>query len=148
MSLCIGWRRAAIAAGAVLTVLGAVSAPALTQGQPSGVSKLEPGLWQLRDLDDGRHALAPMCVADPSVLFQVEHRNTTCSRRVIASDGQGATVHYTCPAIGFGRTSIRVETPRLARIDTQGISGKAPFAYRLEARQTGRCEGNGTRAGR
>ena len=128
-----------------LIVLGAaasLTAPALTQGRLSALAGLEPGLWQLRDLDDDRSAPASICVADPAVLMQVQHRNSPCSRLVIANDSAGATVHYTCPANGFGRTTLRVETPRLVQIDTQGISGNAPFAYRLEARRTGACQGN------
>ena len=64
-------------------------------------------------------------------------------RVVLSNDVKGATVHYTCPANGFGRTSVRVETPRLAKIDTQGIMGNAPFAYRAEARKVGACSGGG-----
>ena len=134
------WRPTLIAFGAIMMA----TAPALTQG-PRGLgalNHLEHGLWQFRDLDAGGAALPPLCVVDPGVLMQLQHRGAPCSRLVIASDAKGATVHYTCPAGGFGRTSLRVETPRLAKIDTQGISGNAPFAYRIEARRTGPCAGN------
>jgi len=119
-----------------------VATPALTQLKPSltALAKLEPGLWQLRDLDDARVAPQSICIADTNLLMQVQHRNSPCSRLIISNDLKGATVHYTCPANGFGRTSLRVETSRLAKIDTQGISDNAPFAYRLEARRTGSCE--------
>jgi hypothetical protein len=122
-----------------------VAAPAVpqTRGRLAALSHLEPGLWQLRDLDDARAAHQAICIGDPAILMQVQHRNAPCSRLVIANDPQGATVHYTCPASGFGRTSLRVETPRLARIETQGISDNAPFAYRLEARRTGSCKAGG-----
>ena len=136
-------RRAAFAALAA-ALLGP---PALTQvrGQLSALARLEPGLWQLRNLEDQRSAPQSICVADPAVLMQVQHRNSPCSRLVIANDAKGATVHYTCPAGGFGRTSLRVETPRLAKIDTQGISDNAPFAYRAEARRIGACGASAAR---
>jgi hypothetical protein len=80
--------------------------------------------------------------------MQVQHRNSPCSRLVIATDTSGATVQYTCPAGGFGRTSIRVETPRLAQIDTQGIVDNTPFGYRAEARRVGPCGGGAGRGRR
>ena len=141
-----GWCRAAMALGSVTLATAAVSAD--DAGRLSALSRLEPGLWQLRDLDDGRVRHAPICVADPSALMQLQHRDSPCSRLVIASDATGATVHYTCPAGGFGRTSLRVETPRLAQIDTQGISDKIPFAYRVEARRTGACQVRHAKIGR
>lgn len=132
---------------AIVLILAAMSAPALTQagGKLSALGRLEPGLWQLRNLEDDRAQPQSICVADPNMLMQVQHRNSPCSRLVIADDARGATVHYTCPAGGFGRTSVRVETPRLAKIDTQGISGNAPFAYRAEARRVGACGGAAVR---
>lgn len=132
-------RRALVACG-VMTVL---AVPAFTQGTGGlpALSRLEPGLWQLRDLDNRQAPARSICVADPGVLIQVQHRNAPCSRVVIASSPRDATVHYTCPAGGFGRTYLRVETTRLAQIDTQGISNNAPFAHRFEARRTGACSG-------
>lgn len=128
-----------------LVMLGAitlVTSPAPTQrrGGLTALAQLEPGLWQLRDLDSPGARPQSICVTDPNILMQIQHRNSPCSRLVIANDAKGATVHYTCPANGFGRTTLRVETPRLAKIDTNGISENAPFAYRLEARKTGSCD--------
>jgi len=60
---------------------------------------------------------------------------------VIKDDSDRATVHYTCPGLGWGRTSLLVETPRLVRINSQGIAGRAPFAFDAEARRTGECDG-------
>jgi hypothetical protein len=80
-----------------------------------------------------------VCVADPAMLLQVKHYNEPCSRLVIDDQPNQATVHYTCPANGFGRTWLRVETPRLAKLDTQGIVDKTPFAFRAEARLVGPC---------
>jgi hypothetical protein len=137
--------RAAMALAAVLLA----SATAQTQegGRPSALSRLEPGRWELKNLDSGSR-YASICVADPAMLMQLQHRNSPCSRLVISSSAQETTVHYTCPATGFGRTTLRVETPRLAQIDTQGISRNVPFAYRIEARRSGSCEAGSATAGR
>ena len=133
-------RRSLVAVAATLMI----AAPGLTQavGKLTALARLEPGLWQLRNLDD-RRPLPSICIGDPNLLMQVQHRNSPCSRLVIANGPGGATVQYTCPAGGFGRTSIRVETPRLAQIDTQGIVENSPFAYRAEARRVGSCNSNG-----
>jgi len=130
--------RAMIALGAV----SLLAAPAIPQGKAAALSalaRLEPGLWQIRNIEERGAAPQSICIADPAILVQVQHRNSPCSRVVLASDADGATVHYTCPAHGFGRTSVRVETPRLAKIDTQGILDQSPFAYRAEARRVGAC---------
>ena len=139
-------RRALVALGA----LTAIAAPAFTQGRGAlpALAKLEPGLWKLRALGNSRAALPPICVSNPSVLMQVRHRNLPCSQLVVANDPRSATVHYTCEAGGFGRTSLLVETPRLAQIDTQGIAGNVPFALRAEARRVGSCAGAGGSGGR
>ncbi len=138
-------RRSLVALAAALIV----AAPGLSQeaGKLSALARIEPGLWQLRNLDD-RRALPSICVGDPNLLMQVQHRNSPCSRLVIANNARGATVQYTCPAGGFGRTSIRVETPRLAQIDTQGIVDNTPFGYRAEARRVGPCGSSTRRSGR
>lgn len=132
-------RRALFALGAVLLVSPAASAP--QPGKLGALARLEPGRWQLRDLDNSRAVPQSICVADPVALIQIRHRGSPCSRLVISQNTENATVHYTCPANGFGRTSLRLETPRLAQIDTQGIIGNAPFAYRAEARRVGPCSG-------
>ena len=45
------------------------------------------------------------------------------------------TVNYVCPGMGRGRTILRVETPRLVQIDSQGLHNGAPFALRAQAPQ-------------
>lgn len=130
------WRRAGIALGAILLAI----APAATQGPASlvALSRLQPGLWSFRDLD-GAGPPRSICLGDPNLLIQLEHRGLPCARLVIENDERIATIHYTCPAGGYGRTSIRVETARLAVVDTQGIADSRPFAYRLQGRRTGPC---------
>jgi hypothetical protein len=132
-------RRALVALG----LITAIAAPGFTEGRGPlpALAKLEPGLWKLRALGNGNSELPPICVANPNVLMQVRHRNQSCSQLVVANDARSATVQYTCEAGGFGRTSLLVETPRLAQIDTQGIAGNVPFALRAEARRVGSCPG-------
>ena len=126
----------------VLVAAAALAAPAVSQrgGGVNALAKLQPGLWQLRILGGGGGTrLAPICLGDPAVLTQLQHRQAPCSRLVVAQDSQGATVHYTCPQGGYGQTALRVETPRLVQIDTQGIADNVPFAFRAEARLVGGC---------
>jgi hypothetical protein len=121
-----------------LAGLLAVAAPVFALAVPKleALAKLEPGRWQLSEADGAGRSI---CVADPAALVQLEHEGASCEQEVLASEAGGATVEYTCPGRGFGRTSIRIETPRLARIDTQGLADGSPFAYRVEARRVGAC---------
>ena len=137
-------RRAALALGAILLASAGIASVGV--GAPvSAIGKLEPGLWQFRDLDDARAAQQSICVADPELLLQLKHRGAACSRLVVADDPGGAVVHYTCQTSGYGQTALRIETPRLAQIDTQGIIGNQPFAYRAEARRVGPCQNTAKR---
>jgi hypothetical protein len=123
-------------------------APALLIGQPlsppkpapalGALASLQPGQWQLRMR--GR-AAAPksLCLSDTHALLQIRHSGAACSRFVIASDARTATVHYTCPGAGHGRTTIRVENSRLAQIDSQGVAENQPFALVYEGRRVGEC---------
>lgn len=130
-------RRMVMGAAALAGLAGGAVA---TQGADLlALSRLEPGEYQLRVIGEAGARPQSICVADPDVLLQLKHRGAPCSRVVIDNGPSGATVHYTCPANGYGRTSLRVETPRLAKIDTQGLYENAPFAYRAEARRVGPC---------
>ena len=117
----------------------AFAAPVFALALPKleALSKLESGRWQL-SRSDGTDARS-LCLADPAALVQLEHEGVSCGQEVLASEAGAATVEYSCPGRGFGRTDIRVETPRLARIDTQGLVDGRPFAYRVEARKVGGC---------
>ena len=150
-SLC----RAIVALGGMAAIGAAAAtqqqAPPPAQQRPpaqpapaslAALGKLQAGMWQLRDLDRGGAELPPVCLGDPAVLVQLRHRGASCSRRVVAQGPATATVHYTCPVGGFGQTLIRVETPRLVQIETQGITGTIPFASRVEARRVGSCGAN------
>ncbi len=117
----------------------AAAAPVFALALPSleALAKLERGRWQISDAQGS--GASSICVGDPALLVQLEHRGVACEQEVLASDSGAATVQYTCTGRGFGRTSIRVETPRLARIETQGLVDGRPFSYRVEARKVGAC---------
>jgi hypothetical protein len=127
-------RWGALALAGLLAAAGPVFAFALADLE--AFSKLERGRWQLRDSAGAPRAI---CLGDPSALIQLEHGGARCEQEVVQSDNGGATVQYSCPGRGFGHTSVRVETPRLARIDTQGLVDGRPFSYRTEARKVGNC---------
>jgi hypothetical protein len=121
-----------------LAGLLAVAAPVFAFALPDleSLSKLERGRWQVRDAEG---AVRSICLGDPAALVQLEHEGVSCSHEIVASEAAGATVQYSCPDRGYGHTSIRIETPRLARIDTQGLVDGRPFSYRVEARKVGAC---------
>ena len=117
----------------------AVAAPVFAFALPEleALSKLERGRWQLREPDGAAALDLPAAIRPPSSSSSMT--GSAASQEVLASEAGGATVQYTCPGRGFGHTSIRVETPRLARIDTQGLVDGRPFSYRVEARKVGTC---------
>lgn len=121
-ALCIGLTAASPAVAPPLAVL----------------AQVEPGQWQLREAGTSAPPRA-MCVADPAMLLQLGHPGASCSRFVIADTPGSATVHYTCPGAGHGRTTLSIETPRLLHVATQGIAGGLPFDHDFEARRLGAC---------
>lgn len=102
----------------------------------AALKQVEAGLWQL---DVKGRVSRQMCVADPMAFVQIEHDQPGCSRFVIANEAKLSTVHYSCQRSGWGRTTVRVESPRQASIQTQGIAGNAPFDYAVTARRIGDC---------
>lgn len=114
--------------------------PAVPQASPAALpvlDRLEAGLWELRGAGNAR--IASICIGDRGRLTQPQHARLACTRSVIGSDARTVTVRYSCPGVGSGQTEIRVETPRLAQIDSQGLDRGAPFALRAEARRIGPC---------
>lgn len=130
------WGWVAVALGLI-----AISTAAMPQvrGRLTALASLRPGLWEVREINNPRAAPASFCVTDPNILMQVQHRNEPCSRLVISNKARDATVHYTCPTGGFGRSSIRVESRELAVLETQGIAAGLPFEYRATARRKRAC---------
>jgi hypothetical protein len=120
------------ATGAALFLGGAANAPILA------FSRIQPGEWQLRSLDNSQPP-SKLCIDDAYDLIQVRHPNAACSRFLLNNDAQTATVHYTCTGAGYGRTTIRVETSELVRVESQGLFNQSPFQMTLEARRIGKC---------
>lgn len=121
---------------APIMVSPAVSAQ-LPQTTFLALRPLETGLWQF---DSPGRSPQQLCLVDPAILFQLAHNGPACRRFVIANAADEATVHYSCGAAGWGRTTIRVETPRLVQISTQGIKQRTPFAFKGAGRHVGDCQ--------
>jgi len=126
-----------------LLLAGAAGAVSAAQQQArsaamglAALSQLEAGMWQLEV--QGKPART-FCLGDPLDLVEIEHDQPNCSRFVIADQPRSSTVQYSCQRAGWGRTTIRIDTPRLATIRTQGISRNAPFDYAVTARRVGGC---------
>jgi hypothetical protein len=123
---------------AVGLVLGALPAHALAPGDLAALKKLERGRWQIVNFDRDRQQHS-ICLGDSVQLVQLEHRGPRCAAEVLEADAGLVTVQYSCRGRGFGHTSVRIETPRLARIATQGVSDGRPFSWHGEARRMGAC---------
>lgn len=125
-----------------LLVTGAGAAALLVAlaaaGTPKALTTTMPGQWEISG-----QPLSPkpvtMCVADLASLAQLEHRRSRCTRVVIRDTPSLAEIHYTCAGGGFGRSTMKLITPRSLRIETQGIAGSAPFNYVFQARRIGDC---------
>jgi hypothetical protein len=126
----------AIAGAGILILAGGASA----QRDPAPLTAMrgiEQGQWALKDRESG--GLRLLCVKNPALLLQIRHSGAQCSHFVVANEARAATIHYTCPGHGYGRTTVSVETPRLVRVETQGVIDGAPFASEFEGRRTGAC---------
>lgn len=116
--------------GLAALALGAATLPPVIAG--SG------GLWEVSRSATGARP-TKLCVPTAAVFALWEHRRARCTRDVISSSATGAVISYTCPSGDFGRSQVRVITPRTLRIETQGISNGFPFNYVLHARRVGNC---------
>src|SRR4051794_33048325 len=77
------------------TIAGAVLLGGAANAPIQAFSRIEPGEWQLRALDNSEPAQR-LCIQDGYELIQLRHPAATCSRFVLANEPQTATVHYTC----------------------------------------------------
>jgi hypothetical protein len=134
------WRPAA--AGILLLAGGGATGAAQTdRAALTALKQVERGQWQLRDRGGAQQQL---CVRDPAALLRIRHGATQCTQFVVENSARVATIQYTCPGHGHGRTTITVETPRLLRIETQGVVDGAPFIADMEGRRTGACGASDT----
>lgn len=128
------WGLAALVTGAVLWV----AAPGHAQGAGLAMlGTLAKGEWTIKQRGAGSDR--KVCLKSGSELIQLMHRESGCSRFVVEDGAARVTVQYTCPGNGYGRTSIRRETPTLVQLESQGIQGGTPFQLTAEARRTGSC---------
>ena len=126
---------------ATILVLAAAAPAAIYAAQPSALTKVSGGLWEISGAP-GLHKPIQQCVSDVLALAQFEHRAQMCTRNVI-TDGQRSTrITYDCGPAGFGQTEMEVITPRSLKIRTQGISDQLPFNYVIQAHRVGECENN------
>ncbi|MDR6847455.1 MAG: DUF3617 domain-containing protein [Sphingomonas sp.] len=123
---------------AALMVGGLIAAAPTAGPTLTAVARIEPGQWQIKELGTDS-AARTLCIADPTVLIQYGHSAGQCQRFIIDNEPDLATVHYTCPGNGHGRTTFKISTPRAFNLDTQGIVSGAPFDYHYEARRIGAC---------
>lgn len=119
---------------AALAFLGWTAAA--NSGPLVALGLIERGEWQLRAADGATRSI---CLSDPEVLLQLRHPGSSCQRFVVENAAKAGRITYSCAGIGNGDTRIRVETPRLIRLETQGISKGLPFTEQYEGRRTGAC---------
>ncbi len=116
----------------------AASAPPTKAPPLMVVATIEPGQWELREID----AATPprlICIADPDMLIQLRHAGAQCTRFVVENLPATATVSYSCSSAGTGRTTISLDTPRQFRLQTQGVAHSAPFDLDYAGRRVGSC---------
>ena len=135
-------RRFSIAACVAALALAAAASAA---NPPKTLAAAAPGLWELSGVG-GTKTTARECLPKLSALAQYEHRGRSCKATTLSDDGKVMLVNYTCGRNDFGRTSIKIVTPRDLRIETQGISDSLPFGYKFEARRVGECKAPGNNA--
>jgi hypothetical protein len=133
----MGWRGFVVAAALLGATHGRAEAPSVL----TALQGLQPGQWEIRSVQDSA-ANRSVCLTDPRVLLQLRHFGQVCSRFVIANELRISTVHYSCAAAGNGQTTIRVETPRLIQVQSQGLVNRSPFSFSAEGRRVGDCNGS------
>jgi hypothetical protein len=124
-------------AGALFLILAGGASAQRDPAALTAMRGIEQGQWQLKELGGG--GVQKLCLKNPALLLQLRHGSAQCSHFVVENDARHATIHYTCPGHGYGRTTVSVETPRLVKVETQGVLDGAPFASELEGRRMGTC---------
>jgi hypothetical protein len=123
-----------LATGAALWL----AVPGFAQGTGLAMlSTLTKGEWTIKQR--GGVPDRKICVRTGAELIQLRHREAGCNQFVVEDGAARVTVQYTCPGNGYGRTSIRRETPALVQLESQGIHDGTPFQFIAEARRTGTC---------
>jgi hypothetical protein len=124
--------------GLVTCVALWLAVPSFAQGAGLAMlSGLTKGEWTIKQR--GGVPDRKICIRTGAELIQLQHREAGCNRFVVEDGAARVTVQYTCPGNGYGRTSIRRETPALVQLESQGIHDGTPFQFVAEARRTGPC---------
>lgn len=126
------------AAALVLSACAVWAAPLLAQGATTALfDDLRQGMWEIRERgqDRGRR----ICLRSERDLVQLRHRGQSCRRIVTDDNATSATVQYSCPGTGYGRTNIRLETSDLVQLRSDGIERSSPFSVEAEGRRVGDC---------
>ena len=122
----------------IATGLGLAAMPGFAQGNGlTMLGSLTKGEWTIKYRDGSPDR--KICLRSGQELIQLRHRESGCNRFVVEDAATKVTVQYTCSGNGYGRTSIRRETPALVQLESQGIEGGLPFQFIAEARRTGSC---------
>lgn len=139
-------RSAGLGAAMMMAMVTVTAAEAGTGPAPAprgmmALKHLEKGQWELRPRGARRDAPPAhrLCLGDPARLLRIRQGGAGCDQFIVTDTAERAVVTYQCKANGAGRTDLRVETPRLVQIYTQGIADGAPFSEALEGRRTGPC---------
>jgi hypothetical protein len=138
-----GVLRLAVPCGLMLLTMGAMApaGPAPKNASPMALRSMTKGHWELKERSRIKTERQPkrLCIGDPGQLLQLQHPGVGCQYYVVSDTGNHSIVTYQCRGQGSGRTDVRVETPQLVQVDTQGIANGAPFAYSYEGRRIGDC---------
>ncbi len=104
----------------------------------AALQSLQTGLWEFRSRNEPALNRS-ICLSDASAMLQLRHFGQNCQRFIISNTNAQTTVQYSCTKADHGQTSVRVETPRLVQLESQGVAGRAPFAFSMEGRRIGQC---------
>ena len=121
-----------------LRLLASIGCAAVLIGASLPQAMVGPGEWEITKSASATHG-DRICLRDPALLMQWEHRSKKCTRAIVTSSLDRAELNYTCAGGGFGTSRVEMLTPRSVKINTQGISDGLPFAYVLHARRVGDC---------
>lgn len=132
--------KAAGLAALVLLCAGVETSAQAPAPTPDALDALEPGLWEFKELGRAGGQPERRCVTSLRELLQPVQPRLSCRHFISENAADHAAVAYDCAARGQGRTALRVETPRLVRVDSQGVAEGRPFAVRMEIRRIGACQ--------
>ena len=123
--------------GALVT-LGGVAAGAQEDAHNlAALDRVQAGEWELRFRADVSRRR--VCMQGGRDFIQLRHPHKSCSQYVVEDLADRVSVQYTCRGDGYGLTNIRVETPGLLQVESQGIAAGSPYHMSAEARRVGPC---------